>query len=137
MTTKQKGDVTELQCIIELRKLGLIVSIPYGEDSPYDLIVEINGKLLKVQCKTSRKKNGVILFNCKTGHQNSIKTYSRNYIGKIDFFMTYHEGMAYMIPIEHCGTSVKQLRLVTTLNNQIKNVSFAVDYELPKIVATI
>lgn len=137
LTTKQKGDITELQCIVELRKLGLVISIPYGEDSPYDIIVDINNKLFKIQCKTARKKDDVLVFNCKSGHQNSTKTYRRNYIDKIDFFMTYYGNTAYMVPVSVCGTSQKLLRLGPTKNGQTKNVDFAEDFELIKIISEI
>ena len=55
MTTKEKGNLTELLCLCEFAKLGIKVSIPYGEDCKYDFIIDIYGHLLKIQCKTSHK----------------------------------------------------------------------------------
>ena len=61
LSSKQKGNLTELQSITAFYKLGYQVSIPYGENSRYDFIADINGKLIKVQCKTSREiDTGVI-----------------------------------------------------------------------------
>lgn len=51
--TKQKGNLTELECITALTELGYLVSIPFGEDSRYDCIVDINNNLYRIQCKTS------------------------------------------------------------------------------------
>lgn len=48
LATKQKGNLTELQCIAAFYELGYSVSIPYGENSRYDLIADINGRLIKV-----------------------------------------------------------------------------------------
>ena len=61
--TKHLGSLTELQCITYLFGLGYDISIPYGDNSSYDFILDVNGKLLKLQCKTSRlKEDGVYKF---------------------------------------------------------------------------
>ncbi len=51
MSTKLKGDVAEQAVILKLLKLGLGVSKPIGDRLPYDLVVDIKGKLLKLQVK--------------------------------------------------------------------------------------
>jgi hypothetical protein len=48
LTTKQKGNLTELQCLSAFCALGCNVSIPYGDNSKYDFIADVNGKLLKI-----------------------------------------------------------------------------------------
>ena len=50
--SKRKGLVTELQCQTYLTNLGFNVSVPLGEDCSYDLIVDIEGLLLRIQVKT-------------------------------------------------------------------------------------
>ncbi len=50
--TNRIGDVGELAVASRLAQLGYRVSIPFGHDSPYDLIVEVDGKLKKVQVKS-------------------------------------------------------------------------------------
>ena len=37
MTTKKLGKITEMQCQVELMKLGCSVSVPLGDDDRYDL----------------------------------------------------------------------------------------------------
>jgi PD-(D/E)XK endonuclease len=49
MDTKLKGDVAEQTVILESLKKGWGVSRPVGDRMPYDLVVDINGKLVKVQ----------------------------------------------------------------------------------------
>ena len=51
------GITTELEIQYNVSKLGAIVSIPYGDCARYDHIWDINGKLLKVQIKTSQPLN--------------------------------------------------------------------------------
>ena len=51
--TKQKGNITEMQCALAFMKMGYKVSFPYGEDCKYDLIVDTGNKLYRIQCKTA------------------------------------------------------------------------------------
>lgn len=135
MNTKQKGDITELSCILALKKLGITVSIPYGEDARYDLVADINGKLYKIQCKTSLYKDGCLRFSCRSIHYNTKERRGVNYIGEIDFFMTVHNSICYLIPISECtNSSQKYLRIDTPKNNQTNGVSFAKDYELGAVL---
>lgn len=135
MLTKDKGDITELTCILALKKLGLHVSIPYGENAPYDIVADIGGLLYKIQCKSSKYEDGHILFSCKTVHYNTKTRKTESYTGKVDFYMTCFDSKCYLIPIEECmNSSAKRLRIEHTKNNQKKNVSYAEDYELTKMV---
>ena len=47
--TKRKRRIAELAVMAEAIARGYRVSIPFGEDSPYDLVVERNGRLERVQ----------------------------------------------------------------------------------------
>lgn len=51
LNTKKIGNLTELQCITRLYELGCSVSIPFGDSDKYDLIIDINDKLYKIQIK--------------------------------------------------------------------------------------
>ena len=51
MNTKQLGNFTELQCITYLYQIGCAVSIPFGNSEKYDVIIDYNDKLYKVQIK--------------------------------------------------------------------------------------
>jgi hypothetical protein len=77
LSTNGKGDAAESLLIAELVSRGLSVSIPFGHDNFYDLVVENGrtGKLLKVQVKmrTNERWKGVYMFG----------NLSR-YVGKVD-----------------------------------------------------
>ncbi|MDW3647252.1 MAG: group I intron-associated PD-(D/E)XK endonuclease [Bacteroidia bacterium] len=51
--TKLKGDIAEQRLILEALKRGWGVSIPLGDRLPYDLILDINSTLLKIQIKSA------------------------------------------------------------------------------------
>ena len=48
---KQKGDLAELKVAADLIARGCRLSIPFGEDSDYDLIADFEGILHRVQVK--------------------------------------------------------------------------------------
>ena len=132
MTVKQKGDLTELQCITAFYELGCGVSIPYGENSRYDFIADVKGKLLKIQVKTSRPLHGgdTITFSCRSTRISSTACYNRRYTSEeIDFFATFYDGKCYLVPVGECGTD-KLLRLEPTKNGQVAGVHYVSDYEL-------
>lgn len=132
MTTKQKGNLTELQCLASFVELGYNVSIPYGEDSKYDFIADINGALIKVQVKTSSLKNNTtdaIMFSCRSTHKNSNGISNVKYTkNEIDYFATYWENKCYLVPVEETSTE-KTLRFTPPKNN-CSNINYAKDYEL-------
>ena len=53
MDSKFKGNITELEVLTYMTKLGYQISIPFGDRERYDQIWDIHGKLLKVQVKTA------------------------------------------------------------------------------------
>ena len=46
----------------------------------------------------------------------------------IDFFCTYYDGKAYLIPVEECSGADKTLRILPPKNCQQKFVNFAHNY---------
>lgn len=139
MNSKRIGNITELSVALAFQKLDIPVAIPFGDCERYDLIVDINNKLYKIQCKTSsyyRGDTSKISFNCRsttTKHGQTVHTsYSED---DIDFFATVFEGKCYLIPVKETS-SEKILRLQPPLNNS-NNVSMAVDYELEKVVKNL
>ena len=131
VNSKQKGNITEFQCLTSFVKQGCGVSIPYGDCYPYDFIADINGKLIKVQCKTSREVDvGVIEFSCRSCRSNTQSSIERRYNKEeIDYFCTYWEDKCYLIPVEETS-GTKKLRFVTPKNGQKVGISYAKDYEL-------
>ena len=54
MNSKQIGNITELETMLAFMKLGYNVLTPYGDCERYDFVVDVNGKFIRVQSKTSR-----------------------------------------------------------------------------------
>ena len=131
LSPKQKGNLTELECITAVYKLGYQCSIPYGENSRYDFIADINGKLIRVQCKTSRKiEEGVIEFACRSSRSNTQSNIQRRYTtDEIDYFCTYWDNQCYLVPVNECSAT-KKLRFIPPKNGQKVGITYAKDYEI-------
>lgn len=144
LDTKIKGNTTEMECMLAFMKLGYQVSIPFGEDSRYDFIADINDKLYKIQCKTSSEiidnDETVLAIKFKTVRQSGSKAtnwtrtkYEKN---EIDYFATSYQGKCYLVPLAECSNE-KTLRIVPPKNGQIKGISFLKNYELEEVLKTL
>jgi hypothetical protein len=76
---KVVGDRSTLAIMVALHELGLPLLTPYGENTRYDLVIEIGGKLTRVQCKTGRLRKGAVFFrpgrkrHCAWNRQETIR----------------------------------------------------------------
>lgn len=131
--TQLKGRQTEIGVINSFLQAGYNVAEPYVADR-YDLIVDINGRLLKIQIKTSRiTETGTIVFSTKNIHINTTGTCYKNYKNdNIDFFATMYKNQCYLVPVQECGVSNCALRIEKPKNNATKNIRFIEDYTLEK-----
>lgn len=143
MNTKRIGNITELQCITRLCELGHSVSVPFGNADKYDFILDVNGKLFKVQCKHAGEhvdNMGDVEYIKIQSHWQShnIRRYAKNRYtaDEIDFFATYYKGNCYLIPVEECSFE-KNLRLKAPKNGQTKGISFLIDYLAENIIAKL
>ena len=139
--TKKKGNLTELQCMTAFMKEGYQVSIPFGEDSRYDFIADVNDKLLKIQCKTCHElldEEGqvtAIHFKCirQTGNCATKWARAKYEANEIDLFATFYQDKCYLVPLRECSNE-KTLRIVPPKNNQRIGVSFLKDYEMSEVL---
>ena len=128
--TKEIGNLTELQCITALYELGCDISLPFGNSQKYDLIMDYQGQLYKVQVKHANEHEDTH-FSFRTrwqGHNTSGYTQTSYTKKDIDFFATYCRGQVYLVPVEECSGAEKTIRFVPPKNGQVKGINFAKDY---------
>lgn len=134
------GDVNELKCILAFEERGYYTSIPFSGSCRYDVVADINGKLIKVQCKSSHFYKGdetSIEFDATRSTTNTQKTTRYQYTKEeIDYFYTHFNGYDFLIPVEETSTA-KILRLLPPKNNQIEQVNIASDYLLDNVLESI
>ena len=135
LNSNQKGKLTELEVLTYITKLGYSVSLPFGDKDRYDQIWDINGKLIKVQVKTSYYKTpekAALMIRCKSTSNGKTLKYSKD---EIDYFATFLDGICYLIPVEHCSIE-KTLWLKKPKNNQF-NCAKAKDYVVEEVLKKI
>jgi PD-(D/E)XK endonuclease len=60
------GHRSEAAILSQLVRQGYRVLLPFGVNQRYDMVLDNDGRLLKVQCKTGRLKEGAIRFSSNT-----------------------------------------------------------------------
>ena len=100
--TQIKGLTTELICMQKFIELGYIVSVPYGNNSRYDLLVDNGTTIWKIQCKTAKlNENGsYTIQTCNkvsTTTQRRVKHYTKD---EIDFIASVIQNQLVIIPVE-------------------------------------
>lgn len=133
--TKQRGDTAELAVAADLVARGYGVAFPFGEDCDYDLIVDRDGKLEKVQVKHCRSE-GVRMEVKTCSHSltnGKVRRTKRYTAATIDWVAAYDATTrdCFYIPASELGTSGRStmtLRLAPPRNNQVAGVRSAFDY---------
>lgn len=102
------------------------------------MIIDIKGKLFKIQVKTSSiKDKNAIKFSCRSTRVNCSGTKSIRYQAQdVDYFATYWNNQCYLVPFNECPVE-KTLRFKPPESGQLKGITFAKDYTLEKQLAKI
>lgn len=131
MNSKTVGERTEAIILAELLKAGYVVLLPFGDNQRYDMVVEIDGKFQRVQCKTARLLRGTLNFKTCSTYAHRGRP-SRGYRGQADLFGVYSPdtGKVYLVPVEEVGEVEGTLRLEQPLNGQIKGIRMASSFEI-------
>ena len=115
-------------------QLGLTVLRPLCEGRRYDLAIDLEPELLRVQCKLARHVSGVLSVRLKTNRLTPAGYVSTSYSSaEVDAIAAYVPGLhrGFLIPIEEAaGRCALHLRLNPARNNQARGVKWARDYEL-------
>ena len=138
--SKRIGNLGEIKVISKFIEYDIPVYIPFGDCEKADLIAEFNGKLNKIQVKTSiEAKNGKMKFNlssCTFHRKNGVRhIYNKN---EIDYFACYNieRDKVFLLPIEFAPATSITIRFEQPKNNQLKNVimedKFLIDNMLNK-----
>lgn len=111
--TKAQGNIGIAEAISFFVRKGMTVSIPINDSQEYDLVVDIEGLLSKIQVKTTKSKTyyGIYKIELRNTGGSSGKVNSRVCDSvNIDYiFCLTEEGTRYLIPfidIENITNSI-------------------------------
>jgi hypothetical protein len=132
---KTIGDRTTLAVMLALHQRGYVISVPFGENARYDLVVDDSRRLQRVQCKTGRLRRGAVVFNaCSSySHHASTRTGRRDYVDDVEFFGVYcaETGAVYLVPVAEAPRRTQcSLRVDPARNGQVRGILPAERYEI-------
>lgn len=133
MDTKTKGSIAVGAVMSRLLKSGRTLLLPVGDNERYDLVVEDDEELKRVQVKVGRIKNGAVIFDTSSTNYVKGRWHRTKYTGQVEFFGVYcpENDKAYLISAEEVDKLyAANLRLEDAKNGQTKGVRFAKDYEI-------
>lgn len=130
---KQKGDIGEAKCLAKMIELGIPVCLPFGDNQRYDMVIDVNGELKKIQVKySSQTENaGSVIFKIVSSTNHTTNKHCDGYENDIDAFLLYNaiNDEIYYLPIEVvAGRTTITLRMEPTKNGQTKNCLFTKDF---------
>jgi hypothetical protein len=128
------GQRSEAAILAAFIDRGFLIWLPWGINSRADMLLEVPGKLLRIQCKTGRLRNGTVMFKARSVRANMNGVFSRTYIGEIDYFAVYcpQNRRIFVVPCEDTTRNDVALRLEPTANCQNKRMRWAADYALER-----
>lgn len=102
LNTKSKGDIAVADAISFYTRSGHQVLLPFGDKQKYDLVVDVDGSFLKVQCKFTSQRNasGTHLVPLRVLGGNRSRTINYTY-REGDFDLLYvltDDGKRYVVP---------------------------------------
>ncbi len=132
LTTNQKGAIAETAIACQAIKLGIPVLKPLVEER-YDLVFELDGRFVRVQCKTASRHANVLVIRCYSSRRVREGFVKRSYhADEIDAVAAYSPDLdrCYFLPLDSfAGARYVQLRLAPALNNQQRGVNWANEFE--------
>lgn len=132
LSPKARGELTEVIVLAKLIEYGYRVSLPFGDNARYDMIVDDSRQLYRVQVKTARNgfRAGTIEFNTSSIHPLSGK--KTRYHGQIEAFVAYHPdtNAFFWVPVDECHGDRFALRVEPAKNNQTCRTRLAGPYRL-------
>jgi hypothetical protein len=133
MGTTKTGNVSLGEIGFALVSAGVPVLVPLTEGYPYDLAIELNGKLLRVQCRTAKALDGALSFS--TRYPSSFGP-SRSMSSDVDYFAVYSRELkqVFMVPASELPGTLVTLRLDPPRNNQGR-VRWADEFRIEALVS--
>ncbi len=98
--SKRKGELAELIFVVKAASMGFSVSKPFGDSDPYDLIVESNSRLMRVQVKSVFTTNrwGYSVTVARNRQRRHGEQYTAQEIDFLAAYVVVHDAW-YILPV--------------------------------------
>lgn len=132
LTTNQKGNIAEAEIAAAAIRLGIPVLRPVAEHSRYDLVFELGGRFVRVQCKWATRRGDVIAVGFRTNRRGPNGFIRTTYTpDEVDAIAAYcpDTDQCYYLPMEKFGgRTAVQLRLTAPKNGQRASIHFEAEH---------
>lgn len=108
---KGVGDMSMSQVMASLLKCGMRLLLPFGDNQRYDLAVDEDGRLVRVQCKTAQFCGDKFTFSPNSVNWNTRQR--RDYRGQADVFAVYVRELdrTFIVNVDRCPVRSCTIRL--------------------------
>lgn len=129
--TTRKGEIAKCKVLLRSYEKGIAVSVP-TVDCDYDLIIDQEGKLHRVQVKYAAGKSGAsgsVLLNLRrTTRNKKVLVYEAKNVDAILVYLPATDRVVWLPPKLWAGKTSLTIRYEPTKNNQAKVLLNAKDY---------
>ena len=137
--TNEIGLIGEQSIILAFIRHGFQVAVLVGNNARYDMVVEKDGRFIRVQVKTTREvKDGTMIF--ATSKSNPYKRTAIRYDKtEIDCFAFYciENGYMGLMPVADFIPKQTNIRVDKPKNNQNSKIHYAEDFEFERMIDRI
>lgn len=136
MNSKRIGNIGEAAALLKFVEKGIPVYLPFGDNEKADLVIELNGQLLKIQVKSSQSYDGEISSFATCSSRGSTRDKVIYQEGEVDFFILYciKTKNLYMVRFSECPDKGIIIRHTPSKNNQVKKLRRHEDYLLDNVI---
>ena len=138
MNSKRIGNIGEAKVLAKFVEMGIPIYIPFGDDEKADLIAEFDGKLNKIQVKTSIKsKNGCSIFDLTSSTAHRTNGERRKYVNsEIDDFALYSldRDKIYLMKVPDNPMSAITIRFEDTKSGMKSRVNYESDFLIENVL---
>ena len=126
------GTIGEAKALFKFAEYGINSYVPFNENTRSDLIIDPNGKLQRIQVKTSTcYENGCVCFGLE---HNGLYDDTQ-----IEYFVLYDlaADKLYMIHVNDCvvkGKANIRLRYMAPKNHMKTGIKYAKDYDIDDVI---
>jgi len=132
VTTNIKGQLAVSKAELRAFELGFLPSRPLY-DSRYDLIIDMHGKLIRVQVKyangrPSHARGSVVVKLDYENRKRKFYTYKKTEVDALIVYVPQVDKLCWLPQKKFIGKRKIHIRLVKPKSGQSKNITFARDY---------
>ena len=137
LTSNRKGAIAETAIVLAATRAGIDVYRPVADGGRCDLVFDVSGRLLRIQCKWAAEVGSTVAVRCYSSRRCAVGMVSRRYSDEdVDAIAAYspERDRCYVLPLAWLGNRREvRLRTAPTANGQLQGVHWAADFELERL----